>query len=187
MEEGQSFPDFVMLCARAMGACILMRDDPLDAKIPKRFEPSDYHTKRIKEARAELTRLRGMNNREKIAYGQAQKKADIKRNEEWLAKEIEQNKRLCGMEQRVIAWNPPTPDHTGLKKFMLEQLNISKNSLDYIEKSLAEAKAKAPMDYYAAAVKQAERDIEYNTEEHGKEVERANGRTQWVEQLRKSI
>lgn len=187
MESGQTFPDFVMQCARAMGACVEMRDDSFDAKIPKRFEPHDYHQRRTKEARAELKRLRGMNNREKIDYGKAQNKADIKRNEEWLAKETQQNTRLVEMEQKVMAWKPPTNDHVDLKKFMLEQLNISKNSPDYVSKSLTEAKAKAPMDYYSAAVKQAERDIEYNTKEHAKEVERANGRTNWIEQLRASL
>lgn len=187
MEEGQSFRDFVMLCARAMGACVEMRDDPLDATIPKRFKPSDYHRKRIKEDRAELTRLVGMSQHQKIKYGQAQKKSDIKRNEEWLARERAQNKRLREMEEQVAAWNPPTKDHSGLKKFMLEQLNISKGNSDYIERSLSAAISKAPMDYYTDAVKVAERSIANAAQHHDQEVERVNGRNDWIEQLRESI
>jgi hypothetical protein len=187
MESGQTFQDFVMQCARAFGACVMMRDDPMDAPIPERFEPSDYNVKRLAEAKAALARLQAMTNEDKIAFGESRKAESIASSEKWLAKEIEQNKRLEEMEASVNKWTPPSADHTELKSFMLQQIGVSKNSTDYIEKSMAETRAKSPMDFYAEAVAGANRDIEYNTKGHAEEVERANSRTEWVRQLRESI
>ena len=187
MESGQTFQDFVMQCARAFGACVMMRDDPMDAPIPERFEPSDYNVKRLAEAKAELARLQAMTNDERIAYGESKKSESLARREQWLAKEIEQNKRLEEMEASVKKWTPPSDDHTELKSFMLDQIRISKNPTEYIEKSMAETRAKSPMDFYASAVAGAERDIEYNAKGHREELDRADSRTKWVRQLRESI
>jgi hypothetical protein len=49
MEEGQSFPEFAMRCARNFGALIMMRDESLDVPIPEQFEPSDYYRKKLSE------------------------------------------------------------------------------------------------------------------------------------------
>lgn len=187
MESGQTFQEFVMQCARAFGACVTMRDDPMDAEIPTRFEPSDYNAKRLTESKSELARLQAMTNAERIAFGESRKAESLAGSEKWIAKEMKQNKRLEEMETKVTEWQPPTKDHAGLKEFMLQQIGVSKNSLDYHEKSLAETRKKSPMVFYAEAVTSAERDIEYNTKGHAEEVERANSRTQWVQQLRASI
>ena len=40
--DGISFNDFMMKCARGMGALIMMSDEPSDAPILEQFEPSDY-------------------------------------------------------------------------------------------------------------------------------------------------
>lgn len=187
MESGQTFQDFVMQCARAFGACVMMRDDPMDATIPERFEPSDYNVKRLAESKAELARLKAMTNDEKVTFGESKKAESIASSEECLAKDIEQNKRLEEMEASVNEWTPPSADHAGLKDFMLEQISTSKNSTNYIENSLAETRAKSPMDFYAEAVASAERGIKCNSKSHREEVERANSRTEWVRQLRESI
>ena len=187
MENGQTFQEFIMGCARAFGALIEMRDSPNDAPIPDKFEPSDYHAKRIIEAREKLVTLKAMTDTEKEVFGQAKKDTDIKRIEQWLEKDSAQNKRLEDMTSQVKAWKPPTKDHQGLKDFMLQQISISKNDVDYIQASLAEATEKPVTAYYVAAVSEAARGIKYHTEENAKEIERVNGRTKWVQQLRASI
>lgn len=187
MESGQTFQDFTLQCARAFGALVTMRDDDMDAPIPERFEPSDYSVKRLAEANAELARLQAMTNDEKITFGESKKAESLASTEKWLAKEIEQNKRLEEMEASVNKWTPPSADHAELKAFMLQQISVSKHRFDYVEESLAETRAKSPMDFYAESVATATRDIEYHTKEYGKEMERANSRTEWVRQLRESL
>jgi len=187
MEKGQTFHEFIMGCSRAFGALITMRDDPKDAMIPKRFEPSNYHAKSITESLGELAKLKSMTDKEKLAFGQAEKDEDIKSIERRFEKQRVENKRLEAMEANVRAWNPPTYDHRGLKDFMLEQINISKNDSRYIQTSLDAAIDKPEMVYYVEAVSNASHNIKYHTEENDKEIKRANERTEWVRQLRLSI
>ena len=51
--EITEFKDYALLCARAFGACVSMRDEPLDAEIPEEFKPNDYHEKSLQKARGE--------------------------------------------------------------------------------------------------------------------------------------
>jgi len=187
MESGQTFPEFIMGCARAFGALIEMRDSPNDAPIPDKFEPSDYNAKRLISAREELAKLKAMSIEERTAFGETTKTKDVDRKQGYLKKAVVENNRLEDMAAQVRAWTPPTKDHQGLKDFMLQQIDVSKNGVDYSEKSLAEAQAKPAPEYYVEAVLSAARDIKYHTEENAKEVERTNSRTEWVQQLRESI
>ena len=187
MEKGQTFPEFIMGCARAFGALIDMRDDPSGAIIPEKFEASDYHAKRLIESHEKLTQLKSMDDSEKEAFGRLEKEADINNILVWLEKARAEDNRLDNMAAQVKEWVPPTADHKGLKDFMLQQISVSKNGLDYIKNSLADAELKPPMAYYVAAISRASRDIKYSTEENAKEIERTNGRSEWVRQLRESI
>jgi hypothetical protein len=187
MESGETFPEFIMGCARAFGALIEMRDSPNDAPIPDKFEPSDYNAKRLISAREELVKLKAMSIEERTTFGEAAKAEDIERSRKYLEKALAENSRLEEMAAQVRAWTPPTKDHQGLKDFMLQQIDVSKNSVDYSERSLTEAQAKPAKVYYVEAVSSAARDIKYHTEGNAKEVERTNSRTEWVQQLRASI
>lgn len=187
VDKGQTFEEFVWTCARGMGALIMMRDDPMDAPVPERFEPSGYHKERISEAIALRARLEAMNNDERIAYGMAKRNEGLDRARKYLADEQAQNERLDAMLSAVGAWTPPTSDHEGMKKFMLEQLRISRQDSAWARKSLAEDAAKSPMDCYAMDAAKCEHDIAYHTAEHEKEVARTEERNKWLAALRDSL
>ena len=187
MEDGQTFQEFIMGCARAFGALIEMRDEPSNATIPDKFEPSGYHSQRLIESTEKLAWLQSMTPSEQESFGQSEKNATIKRERAWLEKARSEDCRLENMAAQVKEWIPPTPDHQELKNFMLQQIDVSKNGLDYIKTSIANAEKKPAMAYYVAAVSRAAGDIKYNTEKGAEEIERANGRTEWIKQLRESI
>jgi hypothetical protein len=187
MEKGMDFSPFVLQCARAFGAFVTMRDDPMDAPIPEKFEPSDYHVKALAEAIEKHKTLSAMTNDEKIAFGEAEKETTLKHHKEWLLRNEVQNKRLHEMILQVQAWRPPTEDHEGLKKFMLDQIQISLNDLSYISQEIAKIQERNPISFYIAAVSNAIRSIEYHTKENVKEIERAKDRTEWVRKLRLSL
>jgi len=188
MKDGQTFREFILTCARAFGALIMMRDDPFDAPVPEKFEPSDYHIKALVEAKLELSRLKAMNDDEKNSFGQATKDAEIKRIGEWIARETKENIRLVEMEKQVKAWKPPTPDHEELKKFMLQQIDISKHDIiSYTLELKIEIENKPLAAFYIEAVSRAAWNVKYHTEENEKEIERTNGRNLWIKQLRDSI
>lgn len=187
MEEGETFQEYALRCARAFGALIHMRDDPLDAPIPEHVAPSDWSKKKLAAAKTELERLENMGGNERIAFGEQAHAEDIVRRRASLDRDRAENARLMLMREQVEAWTPPSPEHLTYKKFMLDQITLSLHDLEFGEKYLSAAEEKAPVSYYAAAVAGAERDIEYHAAEQVKEVERAESRSLWIQQLRASL
>ena len=94
IKDGISFNEYALSCARAFGALIMMRDEPADAPIPDEFKPSDYHFKKIEEAKAELARLRAMSPDE--AVSQIRKSIDFDCNDSYYHET--EVVRLCGQK-----------------------------------------------------------------------------------------
>lgn len=180
------FPDFAMQCARAFDALITMRDDPAGAPIPERFEPNTrYHDNRLIAASATLTELRAL----------TPEQAEDRAYHEWIeatacymSREREraaQRERYEGMLAKVLAWEPPSPDHAELRTFMADQLRQSIDS-DCGHASPPPERLTGAM-WLAAQITEAERDLAYHTKARAEEVERAAGRTRWVAELRASL
>jgi hypothetical protein len=189
METGETFPEFALRCAHAFGALATLRDEPSDAPIPifLEFKPSPYYTESLKKHKAELARLQSMKIDERTLFGVEAKQKQIEQHRAWLAKNKTENQRLDEMAEKVAAWMPPSSDHQGLKKFMLQQIDVSRNGTEYIEWEIVKATAKAPSSYYVAAVIAEEHGVAYCEEELAKEIERTDGRNLWVKQLRESL
>lgn len=188
ISEGITFNDFIMRCARGMGALIMMRDEPFDAPIPERFEPSDYHATKQAAAEAAMKRLREMSDEE----AGSEARQDFERACAANVEAIEKNERLRDqyetMLAQVKAWNPPTADHHGLKKFMIEQIT---GSIDFdCDTSYYRQNAHERLSATAwreAKLAEAQRDYDYHSAEHRKEVERTESRNQWLKLLRESL
>lgn len=180
------FKDYALSCARAFGALILMRDDPMDAPIPERFEPTDYHLRGIKRAQERLIELEKMTPEEasrqaRAAYDEA-RTARQQRREERAA----DRHRYEAMLEKVRRWTPPSPDHVEYKKFMVKQLE---ESIDFdCNDSYDDGPAfKVSDEWRAEQIKMARDDVDYHKAEHAKEGERVEGRNRWVRQLRESL
>lgn len=185
VEEGQSFPDFVMTCARAMGATISMRDEPHDAPIPIFTVPAFYH-ENVTEAEKRLAELIAMPESERLEFSKAEARQDSSRNAETLHEMREQNERLQKMKAAVDEWEPPTPDHSGLKKFMLQQIEVSVRDESHLT-DRGQASSQDPMERYAQALEFAEHSLEYSKESLEQEIARVAARNAWVKALRDSL
>jgi hypothetical protein len=122
-----------------------------------------------------------------IEYGSSKKAEEIRSINEAIEKETEENTRLLQMEEQVNEWTPPSPEHNGLKEFMLEQINISKNDISYFTKALTKAEQQSPLDYFMETMVKIKRDIDYYTLEQEKEIVRVKSRNEWLQQLRESL
>lgn len=184
VKDGQSFEEFVWGCARAMGALIMMRDDPADALIPERFEPSDWHTRELAQQRAELARLEALTPAQAAMEAEA---THIEAIDEWQRNEVErirQHDAYDAMLQRVDAWNAP-PSLSGLKEFMHRQLL---ESLEFDTGHQYERPEKVTgKEWLEARVARARKSIAYHEEQHANEVKRTEERNRWVTELRASI
>lgn len=178
--------DFILGCARAFGALVTMRDEPLDAPIPEEFEPSSYHADKIAEAEATLREMETISAGEMDRRAQADYRQALKRWQERRHEAAERRQRYEDMLEQVQQWRPPTAEHVGLQKFMVDQLEQSIKfdcSMDYDNRPAL----LTPAQWLIQQSEKAQHDIEYHRREHEKEVERATERSRWVKALRESL
>jgi hypothetical protein len=190
IQEGITFEKFVLQCARAFGALIEMRDDPMDAPIPDEFKPTDYHQNKIAEIEAKMAEVKALSTSECMVRAQEEYDAEVLSYEDSINKALATKEKYSAMLSRVRAWKPPTSDHQGLKDFMIEQITGSIDfdcSIDYYYKHLAGLKPLSGMEWRTKTINDLIRQLGYHKDEHIKEVERAAGRNQWVKDLRESL
>ena len=178
-----SFRDFALKCARAFGACIEQRDDDLNDK-PKLVEKTnDNHSlRKINEAKL----WKKPTKAEFDAY--------VKKQTAYCNKEIDEKNKLKAsylkMLDKAKAWTPPTEEHEGLKKFMIEQLTGSLDfdcSNHYYEQELKKLQHYTYKEYVKDMSDSNKRDIAYYTEQLKKENERVDNRNEWISALYKSL
>ncbi len=187
VQEGTvtTFPEFAMTCARAMGALIMMRDDPLDAPI-KDFEPSDYHVVNEQKELARLAQLERFTTEEISAAhaDECQKAAQLQADSD--KRRALEKSRYKAMLEKVNAWMPPTPDFANFKTFMVEQLTESIR-WDCGEGYVYPKPNPNIAAWHAEQMQECERRAEYHSDEHEKEVKRTDERNAWVRTLRESL
>lgn len=184
-----TFEEFAWGCARAFGALITMRDDPRDAEIPGRFEPSSYHADEYEKALVKLAEVKAW------SMEKARQEADAtyhRAHTAWVESQERQKAMRARYEailDQAMAWEPPSPEHQGFKDFMVEQLTESMR-FDCPEEGRSWWSEPTPLgaaDYRDEQIAKAQRDIEYHAEQHAAEVERTTERTLWVRALRRAL
>lgn len=188
IKDGISFKTFALNCARAFGACVELRDEPGGGdRIPESFAPSDYHTKALDKARSELAALEAMTPTD-LERSAAKDYDDAETNRVMqLRAKADQKAAYEAMLAKVQAWVPPTEEHKGMHQFMGEQI-IESIRFDCGGTYYDTPTVRLTGDAWAAQRRAAlARDVEYHTDKHAEEVERAESRTAWVAALRASL
>jgi hypothetical protein len=189
IEDGISFEEFVLTCARQFSALVTMKDDPLDTKIPDKFEPSNHIVEKIKETQEELEMLQYITEGEADMQAQREYEEQMKSLIERLYEKRKLRRKYENMLNKVYSWEPPTEDHQPLKNFMIQQLEDSIRH-DCNEKIVYELMPNRPMtgrEYINFWKDQLQKDLEYYQNQYQNEKRRAEERTQWVKQLKNSL
>jgi len=188
IQHGISFERFIMDCARAFDFCVSIRDEvPGGDAIPLVFQPNLYHFHAMELLTQELKELQDMSDDE----------AEAAATKEWELKEWERKKKLDekvamrvaykAMLVKVEAWNPPTPEHIGLKRFMREQIERGLN-FDCCDEFYRDVTPRiAGPQWRTLRMAEKSESLAYHTKQHQKEVENAARSTEWVRALRESI
>ncbi len=188
IEEGISFEEFIMGCARAFGACITMRDESYNKPIPEKFEESSYEKTEYKKAVLVLKRLRSMSLEEAEIISTEEYIEEIKSNKKYIEKIERKEKLYEDMLSKVNDWTPPSKEHIGLKDFMIEQINISMDKgrvRDYYTKNKSEKLNTE--QWLFNKIKYAQEDINSTMRRWQDETKRTAERNKWIKQLRESI
>jgi len=190
ISKGISFKQYALSCARAFGACIEMRDDPADKPIPSEFKPSGYHKQQFNSANKRLKKLKAMSVEDCVKKAKAEHQKSVKYHQDAIKKDADLKSKYEAMLAEVDAYTPPSQDHVEFKKFMHDQIvsSIEFDCMgDYHQNAIKELRLLPGSKWRIAEIAKCRKDIAYHTKEQEKENKRAAGRTQWVQQLRKSI
>lgn len=183
-EKEISFEEFVLTCARAFGALIEMRDEPMNAKIPDEFHVSEYHTVELAKAKQRLNEFKSFTPEDYNKKAREKFEQDVVDYERRLEKNGFTHRRYSEMLIKIRNWKEPSPDHEELKKFMIEQIESS------VKFDVYEPDKPVIITGEEWANKELSSitwDIEYHTKKYQEEVERVASRNRWVKQLRDSL
>jgi uncharacterized coiled-coil protein SlyX len=182
--EITEFSDFAMSCARAFGALITMRDDPMDKNVPDEIAPeTSYYDMQVAENLKRMGEVQAMTNAEADVAAAAEHAAALASRSKYLADKDEEAARLNAMLMKVRKWHPPTPDHVEMKSFMIDQLTISMPG-SYAPSMPVELDGQT---WRKKTIDDLSETIVRHRQEIAKEVERAAGRTKWLKALRSSL
>ena len=176
------FRVFAMKCARAMGATVTMRDEPHSAEIPEVFIPSAYYAEKIESIQAEIDRQVALTDEEREAEYKAECKRIaesemFRRGERSLYRE-----RYEAMLEKVRSWNIPSPEHAGLKEFMVEQLT---SSIEWDCKNYPSEPPKK--ETKSEALSRLLEDLNRAKKDYAEDIERVASRNKWLRELRESL
>lgn len=185
--EVTDFASFAKMCARAFGAAVHQRDDAADAPLSLTIPRSTYHHERLAEQRAELARWQEMSDQQVFAEAAKNLADDLEYYLRRLRETTQARERYAAMRAKVEAWVPPTSEHEGLKKFMLEQLDVSIRGEYEPTRPDASGLSMTAARYRQKKIDGILREIEYHEESIEKDEERCSVAEAWLRALVDSL
>lgn len=185
---------FILRCARAMGAAIMQRDDHPDVEIQLREVDTKYHDDRLKDLRRQLEAANARTDAEWAAMREAEIVEARRTAEEVEAKQREIYRRYVAMQKAIRSWKPPTEEHYNLRKFMLDQID---ESIKFDTPALAPGRdtgwspdvpEEIPVaEYRAKVIRRLSKSIANTAEHIEKEHALVRSQNAWVTALRDSL
>ena len=182
-----TFEDFALSCAKAFGACISMRDLPINIPIPDEFKVEPYYQDKISETQKQIEKHSSLTLEEwnKLCDKDFEQKES--RRIESLNKNIKLFDNYNKMLDKVKAWQPPSKEHVGLKEFMINQIQESID-FDCDIEYYSTPNTKDSIDVFKSeTMGKLYKDLEYYAKNNEEEINRVSQRNVWIKQLRESL
>lgn len=178
-----TFEQWALKCTRAMGVLIHMRDDSFDAPIPTVIEPSAYYRDELERAEDEVRRLEVMTSEAAEVCARTEYERSVQYHRESEEQQLASIARHEEMRAKVEAWTPPTPEHEGIKRFMLEQIGISQ--MPFYDPGTA--KKRTGEVWLDQKRRDAAETLRIRREDWQKSVDEAARATKWLADFRASL
>jgi hypothetical protein len=181
--EPVTFPEFALRCARAFMPLISMKEEPLSAQVPEEIPPDPFYAQRAGERAAFLAEAEARSLEEWAGIATRGWVEALREVADGNAASTARRARYEAMAARVREWQPPTADHSELKSFMLDQLNVE-------IRACCTQKPPPPIsaeEHRDLVLESARADAERAQEAATAEAERARYRTDWLRALRASL
>ena len=190
--EITSGKDFLKLCTRAFGVAVDLKDESLDVQTPNHFEPHPYYEKAYKDSLVSREKAYSMTF-EEAKEDMISKFKNNKASEERCLKDYKnEDKKYLKVREEVEKWIPPTQEHEGLKKFCLEQIDMSLNTSLYkwceedINKEL-DISDDAIRKYIDVLKDQEDKEVNRAYEKYQAELKRVEEKNLWMKQFLDSL
>ena len=115
-----------------------MRDEPLSKPVPTQFEPNPYYKNDYEKTVETRNKYRQMTFEEAKKELIEKHKKDIESAKKSLDEFVAEDERYMKVRDEIEKWIPPTSEHENVKKFALNQIDISLNTdmREYCNKEL---------------------------------------------------
>lgn len=195
IEDGEitTGKEFLKLCTRAFGVAIDVKDEPLSTPTPSSFEPSPFYKESYDRALKKLEEVNKMTFDEAKIQMRADYEKRISDYKAYAEQEAAMNEKYVKVRKEVEEWIPPTSEHEGLKKFALEQIDMSMTKQKYIDEYLEKSKEEfddsdeAVQNYINDIVDYYQRDIERSYKSWQEELERTRSKNEWMTKFLESL
>ena len=192
--------EFLHLCLRNFGICISMRDESLNLQgdyteyIKKFYQDSmGYHTKALENAKAEYDRVNNLSD-DDFYEMYVKNFSDNREYYQKIADKVKkQNSKFQSFYDAIKNWDC-NEEFSNIKKFALDQIDISKEDEDYYADELSkkmltkeEFIINDKSKYKEDLLKQAEWDISYHQRELDNITKNMNNALAFYERFRKEI
>ena len=192
--------EFLHFCLRNFGVCVSMRDEPLNLQgdyteyIKKFYQVSiDYHINELKNAKAEYERIINLSYDE-LYEMYVNKFTDNREYYRKMADEAKkQNAQYQPFYDAIKSWDC-SEEFSNIKKFALNQIDISKRDEDYYAEELSkemltkeEFISNDKSKYKEDLLKQTKWNIDYHQRELDDLTKKMNDTLAFYERFKKEI
>ena len=190
--------EFLHLCLRNFGVCVSMRDESLNLQgdyteyIKKFYQDSiGYHTKALENAKAEYERVINLSD-DKLYEMYVERFSD---NREYYQKRIDeakkQNAQYKSFYDAIKNWDC-SEEFSNIKKFALDQIDISKEAEDYYadelsKEMLTKEEFISEGKYKEELLKNSKWDIDYHQKELDCVIKNMNDTLAFYKRFKKEI
>lgn len=180
-----SAKEFISKCARAFGAYVMVRDEPLDSNVPDEFLPSTYQREKLEEAKLNLKNIQNMTLEEAKDQLEKEHHITLERNNKSREENQQLYSRYLDLLAKVKELQPPSVEHQELKEFCIQQLKDSiKWDCGHTPSDPTMPSVEVWLDN---KIEQCLKDIEYHSKEWAAEIKRVSERNKWIKQLKDSL
>jgi hypothetical protein len=144
---------------------------------------TSYYDAQIAKCEARLSELESMSLEQASVLCGAERAEVLKRNAKWRtdnAKLVEAYERMRG---QVASWTPPTSEHAGLKRFMLEQLETGSPG-DWVPR---DPEPMSAPEWLGAQLLEMRRTLASSRHRREEELTRSAERNAWLQALLASV
>lgn len=192
IEQGISFRQFALSCARNFGAAIALRDE--DSSVLPNEEnvkfKSSYSEKSLEQALAEKDEFLNLSASQIKQKFLDWKEQSIARNHVILAQKRVLRQKYESMLAEVKNWTPPTGEHENMKSFMVSQIEESIRydcGEDYYLEAIETAKNTHQAEFYWEKIREFEWSIQYHSKQLNEDSNRDTQRSNWIKELINSL